>query len=224
MKKHATVMMLASLALGACAVDQQEPMQSSSDELGFVGSGDWTVFKLVTGPNPAEKIEGHVSGYVSPEIGRTMLIADVAGLPANRTFGAHLHAAACDDKQGGGHYQHVGTTVGDQNEVWMDFTTDAAGAAVVVARKPYAIATERAKSVVVHAQATDPATGKAGDKLACIDVTFTDAAAQGAPQAAGKSCSTSYQCTNGACACGGPKEGTTCASPADCEKTCASCE
>jgi hypothetical protein len=40
--------------------------------------------------------------------------------------------------------------------------------------KPYAIAPTKAKSVVVHAQATDPLTGKAGDKLACVNVSFVD--------------------------------------------------
>jgi hypothetical protein len=117
--------------------------------------------------------------------------------------------------------QGSGTTVSEENEVWLDFTTDARGNAIVVNRKDFAVAAAKAKSVVVHANATDPATGKAGDKLACVDVSFFDG--QSGTPSAGKSCSTSYQCMNGACSCGGSREGTTCAGANDCERKCAVC-
>jgi len=171
-KLAGAVLLSLVVACGAGTVEEQK--ESTVSELGFVGSGAWTVFKLQAGPNPAEKINGDVRGFVSPEIDRTMLLLTVRGLPPNKTFGAHLHATACNENNGGGHYQHTGTTVNDENEVWLDFTTNASGVAQVVTRKPFSIATERAKSVVVHAQATDPATGKAGDKLACTDVAFVD--------------------------------------------------
>jgi hypothetical protein len=151
-----------------------------------------------------------------------MLLLNVKNLPPNKTFGAHLHAAACADNKGGGHYQQNGTTVSAENEVWLDVTTNARGSAYVINRKQFAIAPEKAKSVVVHANPTDPATGKAGDKLACVDVSFIDAKS-GTPSA-GKACSTSYQCTNGACSCGGGKEGTTCSGADDCEQKCAVCK
>jgi hypothetical protein len=231
MKHHiATAALLAStaLSLAACGTVTTEKTEASSGELGFVGSGEWTVFKLQAGPNPAEKIAGDVRGFVSPEIERTMLLVSVSGLPANKTFGAHLHAASCATNSGGGHYQHAGAVVNEENEVWLDFTTGPGGVAQVVARKPFAIATERAKSVVVHAQATDPATGKAGDKLACIDVLFVDVPPPGAPDAAereaGEACSVSYSCINNVCTCGDAKDGEACASPAECENTCVSCE
>lgn len=211
-----------------CAPDEaSEPTASSAEEIGFAQSGAWTVFPLATGPNPAQKIEGSVRGFVSPEIDRTMLTLSVKGLPANKTFGAHLHAAACADNKGGGHYQHSGTAVNEDNEVWLDLTTDASGRARVLSRKEYAVAAEKAKSVVVHANATDPATGKAGDKLACVDVTFVEGGS-GVPAApttsGGKACSTAYQCTNGACTCGGDKAGTTCGAADDCERKCSVCK
>lgn len=222
-------MMMGALGLGlaGCATDagdgDEELAADSAEELAFAGSGRWTVFPLTTGPNPAAKIRGDVSGFVSPEIRRTILRLAVSGLPPSRTFGAHLHATPCAQEKGGGHYQHTGNTVSAENEVWLDFRTNAAGVANVVARKPWAVETSRARSVVVHAMATDAATGKAGDKLACVDVSFSDVAT-GAPPSAGRSCSSSYQCVNGACRCGEPKAGTTCASPSDCEKTCAVCK
>jgi hypothetical protein len=214
-------------AMIGCAPDESaEPTASSAEEIGFAQSGAWTVFPLTTGPNPAAKIAGTVRGFSSPEIDRTLLMLSVSGLPANKTFGAHLHAASCADNKGGGHYQHSGTAVNDENEVWLDLTTDASGRARVLERKEYAVAVEKAKSVVVHANPTDPATGKAGDKLACVDVGFIDVGS-GIPAAptssGGKSCSTAYQCTNGACACSGEKAGTACAAADDCERTCSVC-
>lgn len=211
--------------LAACAAPTEDEAASTAEELSFAASGDFVIYKLPTGPNPAEKIRGEVRGFVSPEIDRTILQLSVAGLAPNRTFGAHLHAAPCANDKGGGHYQHAGNAVNAENEVWLDFETNAAGRALAIARKPYAVATARARSVVVHAKATDPATGKAGDKLACVDVRFDEVAAPsgvGAPPGgAGKSCSVSYQCLNGACACA---DGRRCAAPADCEKVCAVCD
>lgn len=210
------------LVAGCAAETGEEKTAQSSDEIGFAKSGEWTVFALPQAPNPAENISGSVRGYISPEINRTMILLSVRGLPADKTFGAHLHAGACADNKGGGHYQHDGTGVSEENEVWLDITTDATGTAMVINRKDFAVAPEKAKSVVVHANPTDPATGKAGDKLACVDVSFVDG--QSGTPSAGKSCSTSYQCLNGECSCGGDKEGTTCAGANDCETKCAVCQ
>lgn len=225
---RAAVFGMTMVALAGCAAEEAtEPTASSAEEIGFAQSGAWMVFPLTTGPNPAAEIEGSVRGFVSPEIDRTMLMLSVKGLPANKTFGAHLHAASCADNKGGGHYQHSGTAVNEENEVWLDLSTDASGRARVLARKEYAVAAAKAKSVVVHANPTDPATGKAGDKLACVDVAFIEGGS-GVPAAprtsGGKSCSTAYQCTNGACECSGDKAGTTCSAADDCESKCSVCK
>lgn len=216
---------LSLLALSACAAPTGEEATQATSELSFGGGAKWTVFKLPTGPNPAARIRGPVRGVLSPELRHSALFLDVEGLPPNRAFGAHLHAKACADGSGGGHYQHVGTTVSKENEVWLDFETNSAGRARVVARRPYGVDPARAKSVVVHANETDPATGKAGDKLACVDLTFEEPGATLTPVApptgGSGSCQVSYQCTNGACACSaGAKAGKTCADPLDCERQC----
>ena len=97
---------------------------------------------------------------------------------SGRTFGAHLHNAACATDQpllSGGHYNHDAhsgapkVVISDQTEVWLDFTVDASGAgdsSSVVRFTP----TPGARSVVVHAKPTDPASGGAGDRLACLPV------------------------------------------------------
>ena len=56
--------------------------------------------------------------------------------------------------------------------MWFDFETNAGGTAVSNRVHDTAIREDEAKSIVVHADKTDPSTGKAGAKLACIDLTF----------------------------------------------------
>ena len=96
------------------------------------------------------------------------------GLPANRTFGAHVHVAPCgtDPLASGGHYQHGTTGTLAQREVWLDFTTDADGRGVGVTHIPWLIAAGTAGSVVIHANPTNPTTGAAGARLVCTDVPF----------------------------------------------------
>lgn len=112
---------------------------------------------------------------------RTTAILHVRGVSttaSGKTFGAHLHTATCATDQptlSGGHYNHdvvSGSTpveVSDRTEVWLDFTVDATGsadAATVVPFTPIA----GARSVVIHAAPTNPATGAAGARLACLPV------------------------------------------------------
>lgn len=97
---------------------------------------------------------------------------------SGRTFGAHLHNGVCGTDQpllSGGHYNHDAhsgapeVVISDQTEVWLDFTVDASGAGdsdSVVRFTP----TPGARSVVIHANPTDPTTGGAGPRLACLPV------------------------------------------------------
>lgn len=100
----------------------------------------------------------------------------VRGLPANRTFGAHVHTAPCgaDPLASGGHYQHGTDTTSPlaSREVWLDLTTDAAGNGVGTTRIPWLIAAGTAGSVVIHANPTNTTTGAAGARLVCTDVPF----------------------------------------------------
>jgi Cu/Zn superoxide dismutase len=139
------------------------------DRITFLHGTAWTAFTTTT-PNPAQTIRGYAS-FVSWEAKSSSVVGlEVAGLPPRATFGAHLHAATCADSQGGGHYQHSPGVVSAESEVWLDFTTDGAGYASRGVLKKVALRPEQARSIVVHAQSTDPATGKAGPKLACIDL------------------------------------------------------
>ena len=89
---------------------------------------------------------------------------------AGRTFGAHVTTVPCGTDAGAaalGHYNadaHAGHTpvvVSDRTEVWLDFTVDAEGVGDSSTSVAFPV-TAGARSVVVHAAPTDPATGLAG--------------------------------------------------------------
>ncbi len=97
---------------------------------------------------------------------------------AGRTFGAHLHDGPCATDQpalASGHYNvdahagHLPASPSPATEVWLDFTVDAAGGgdSSAVVRFPVQPGT---RSVVVHAAPTNPVTGAAGARLACLPV------------------------------------------------------
>src|SRR5712691_6689685 len=104
--------------------------------------GSWTVYDDPYGngqANPAAGIMGTAFASGSASSGMHLELT-VLGLPAGRMFGSHLHVLACDDMKAGGHYEN---TLGPAdagsnnplyanaaNEAWLDFTTDASGAAV----------------------------------------------------------------------------------------------
>jgi len=108
--------------------------------------------------------------------GRTTIRLMVEGLPADRTFGAHVHTGHCgtDPLASGGHYQHSTdpSIPLSQREVWLDLTSDADGRGVAETTVPWVFTSGSAGSVVIHAMATDPSTGSAGARLACTDVPF----------------------------------------------------
>lgn len=107
--------------------------------------------------------------------GQTKIRLMVDGLPAGRTFGAHVHVKPCGTaaSDSGGHYQHgdAASPLSDR-EIWLDFTTDADGHGVGWATVPWQIEAGTAGSVVVHASPTDPSTGAAGARLFCTTVPF----------------------------------------------------
>lgn len=97
---------------------------------------------------------------------------------AGRTFGAHLHNGGCATDQptlSGGHYNndahsgHLPVVVSDETEVWLDFTVDATGSGDSSSAVRFGLE-PGARSVVIHANPTDPATGAAGARLACLPV------------------------------------------------------
>jgi Cu-Zn family superoxide dismutase len=113
--------------------------------------------------------------------GKLKLTLNVAGFPAARDFGAHLHKLTCDNTKAGGHYQHTAAPVMDQvntptyanttNEAWLDFTTKADGTGSAETTQDWLPRAGDAKTIVIHAMKTD-ANGRAGDKLACLPLSL----------------------------------------------------
>lgn len=95
------------------------------------------------------------------------------------TFGAHLHAGPCVAGNGAaalGHYNTdvvAGVTppeVSEDTEVWLDFTVDDR-AGTATSSVPF-VPLAGARSVVIHALATDHVTGAAGPRLSCLPVVW----------------------------------------------------
>ncbi|HWL37181.1 MAG TPA: superoxide dismutase family protein [Frankiaceae bacterium] len=114
--------------------------------------------------------------------GRTVVTLVVDGFPADTEYGSHMHQKPCGatGADAGGHYQNVpgsDPALGNpDNEVWLDFTTDAGGhgeASASVAWHPVRDTAHPfgANSVIVHRDETAPG-GGAGPRLACLTVPF----------------------------------------------------
>jgi Cu-Zn family superoxide dismutase len=107
--------------------------------------------------------------------GQSITTLHVDGLPANRSFGAHLHRDACDAGFGGPHYQapNPATPVAGNadalHEVWLDFTTNAVGNGRTQVDVPFEVLAG-ARSVVIHQGAMTLPGGGAGQRLACLDL------------------------------------------------------
>jgi Cu-Zn family superoxide dismutase len=115
----------------------------------------------------------------------TAVALTVKGMVPDHQYGAHLHTMACGQEaaMSGPHYQHrmdpAATAsppsgnpayANPQNEVWLDFTTDSQGSGLSKSTQPWLFTTP-AKSLVIHAQPTATAPGKAGTagaRLACL--------------------------------------------------------
>lgn len=118
--------------------------------------------------------------------GKTTVTLAVTGLLPNTKYGSHVHTKACGAKpaDSGPHYQNEKDPVtpsvdskyaNANNEIWLDFTTDAQGAATSSATVGWEFRKGEANSVVVHAAHTSTEHGKAGtagDRLACLTHAF----------------------------------------------------
>jgi superoxide dismutase, Cu-Zn family len=107
-----------------------------------------------------------------------------ARLIPRRAYGAHLHTQPCTavPAEAGPHYQHEHDPdaaaspdpafANPRNEVWLDFTADAAGAATVASEVRWSFPPgDAARSLVIHAQRTATAAGvagTAGPRVACL--------------------------------------------------------
>ncbi|WP_020380483.1 superoxide dismutase family protein [Nocardiopsis chromatogenes] len=108
----------------------------------------------------------------------------VVGLMPDRGYGAHMHTGACGEEpdDSGPHYQDEKDPeqpstdpryANDDNEVWLDFTTDSDGNADSDADVDWAPRSGEMKSLVIHDEHTrtgEGEAGSAGDRLACVNV------------------------------------------------------
>ncbi|MBF8190673.1 superoxide dismutase family protein [Nonomuraea sp. K274] len=103
---------------------------------------------------------------------RTSLV--VEGLLPKRHYGVHLHTKPCgkDPEAAGPHFQHHAGQINPKSEVWLDLTTDAAGAGRSTSRNNWALDRDRLPgSLVIHSQPTKtggPEVGMAGTRAACL--------------------------------------------------------
>lgn len=118
--------------------------------------------------------------------GRTTVELTVSGLLPDTKYGSHVHTKPCGAKpaDSGPHYQHEKDPVtpsvdpkfaNADNEVWLDFTTDAQGAGAGRATVKWEFRKGEANAVVIHAAHTSTEHGKAGtagDRLACLTAQF----------------------------------------------------
>jgi Cu-Zn family superoxide dismutase len=119
--------------------------------------------------------------------GQTTVELKVSGLLPNTKYGSHVHTKPCGAKpaDSGPHYQNEKDPVtpsvdpkyaNAQNEIWLDFTTDAAGAATASATVKWEFRKGEANAVIVHATHSSTEHGKAGtagDRLACLTAPFS---------------------------------------------------
>lgn len=97
--------------------------------------------------------------------GTTRGLVAVQGARAAQVYPVHLHAYSCAVAAGGGHYK-LDPSIADvlpDNEMWLDFRTDASGNGVQSVQIDH-LARADAVSMVVHDYVED------GARLACVDL------------------------------------------------------
>ena len=119
--------------------------------------------------------------------GTTTVRLALRGLQPDRRYGAHVHSELCGatGASAGPTYQNVVDPVqpsadpayaNPQNEIWLDFRTDSAGAGSSQATVGWGFtADRRAHSVVLHAWPTATEAGRvgsAGSEVGCVTVQF----------------------------------------------------
>lgn len=108
-----------------------------------------------------DDIAGHATMIRAPG-GKTNVTIHVTGLAPSQTYPSHVHNAPCSEG-GGVHYKHdpIGSSE-PPNEIWLNFTTNAAGIGNSQTQAAF-WARDDAQAIVVH-DYTDLA------KVACADL------------------------------------------------------
>lgn len=124
----------------------------------------------------------HIRVTVGRGGGATTVALDLSGLSPRLALAAHVHTGACgaDPAASGPHYQNTPDPVQPStdpayanagNEVRLTLRTDADGHAAARTRVGWTFRPGEARSVVLHAD-HPVGTHDAGERLACVDVTF----------------------------------------------------
>lgn len=132
-----------------------------------------------TAPGPFDGARARVQLVESRGASHAVLTVKGIGAAAEgQTFGAHVHDGPCIAGDGAaalGHYNshvHAGLPpeISGRTEFWLDFTV-ADGAGNGTTKVPF-VPEPGSRSVVIHALPTDPQTGLAGPRLACLTVAW----------------------------------------------------
>ena len=166
---------LVAMTLGLVALAVM-PASAGNGNSTVIGDGPDLVASSVS-PNPLAHAITQVSAanVGSGNLQVTLDVWDV-NAPAGTTFGAHVHVTPCDPSLpglgAGGHYSGP-LTSGPfaRHEIWLDFTVNAHGRGHAVATRQFSIGPS-ARSVIIHANPTNPDDGTAGGRLACTNVAF----------------------------------------------------
>nr|WP_255429757.1 superoxide dismutase family protein [Streptomonospora sp. PA3] len=140
--------------------------------------------EAVTYDKEAVPVGSTAGVHVTKDGAETDFHLAVSGLKPEETYGAHVHTMACgeDPADAGPHYQndpaptktsHDPAYVNPDNEVWLDFTTNADGAGTSNADVEWHPRKGEAGSIVIHSEHTkaEPGVaGEAGTRLACVNI------------------------------------------------------
>jgi len=150
----ASLIVASTGVMAALPASSQAPINSPD-----VTSG--TLHTFAAGITRGYEISGFATMVRSPS-NKTIVDLKAFGLMPETTYPAHVHNKACDDNNGGGHYQNeVGGPVNSTNEIWVTFTTNSQGVGEGFAKNDFYSRPE-AQSIVIHD--TDLA------RIACVDL------------------------------------------------------
>ncbi len=103
-----------------------------------------------------------------------LIVQGIDRSAAGNTYGAHLNVGPCVEGNGAaalGHYNVPPGVINPQNEVWLDFTVNPGGVGRSATTVPF-VPAPGTRSVVIHEAPTNPVTGAAGARLACLSVVW----------------------------------------------------
>ncbi len=181
------VIPLAALALSGCGddggggggIDAARPDAAEGTDGGGVDAGvdagvdyDRTIDSVAGGRFEPLGPDQGIRGAAQLVRMKEALMAElyVEGLTPATDYIAHVHKLPCEENSAGTHYKHDPAIVeeSEDNEIWLRFTTDAAGIGKSTTEKLGVIARMDAQAIVIH----DPADGT---KLSCANLRFDDA-------------------------------------------------